>query len=221
MDTPTYSQAFELLRDLDQIYPVMTRLLSQSGDLTARDAREQCVRRICEVWSPTEFDTARAFARTFTSASAKLAPSHVEAMIYDVDHILRGEPYNCVVCGRERGLFCQGLADTQCAMIQYKRLIGEEQKMALTFDPTKIIGPGACNPPPKDEAVDHPAHYGGASDPYEVVKVAEAWGFDQDAYLFNVLKYIARAGKKPGEDIVRDLKKAAWYLARKIMRLGA
>lgn len=66
------------------------------------------------------------------------------------------------------------------------------------------------------EAVDHPAHYGGADNPYEVIKVAEAWGFDKDAYLFNVLKYIARPGKG---NYLEDLKKARFYLDRKIAKL--
>jgi len=46
------------------------------------------------------------------------------------------------------------------------------------------------------EMVNHPDHYGGEENAYEVVKVAEAWGLDHDAYLFNVVKYVARAGKK-------------------------
>lgn len=66
------------------------------------------------------------------------------------------------------------------------------------------------------ENVDHPAYYGGAGNPYEVIKVAEAWGFDQNAYLFNVLKYIARPGKG---HTLEDLKKARWYLDRLIARL--
>lgn len=64
--------------------------------------------------------------------------------------------------------------------------------------------------------VDHPAHYGGADNPYEVIKVAEAWGFDQDAYLFQVLKYIGRPGKG---NYLEDLKKARWFLDRKIARM--
>lgn len=69
----------------------------------------------------------------------------------------------------------------------------------------------------KAEAVAHPSHYGGGDNPYEVIKVAEAWGFDKDSYLFNVLKYIARAGKKGTE--LQDHKKARFYLDRKITRL--
>lgn len=66
------------------------------------------------------------------------------------------------------------------------------------------------------EMVNHPDHYGGKENPYEVVKVAEAWGIDKDAYLFNVLKYIGRSGKKDDNPPLQDLKKALWYLNRRI-----
>lgn len=68
----------------------------------------------------------------------------------------------------------------------------------------------------KYEHVNHPNHYGGAENPYEVVKIAEATGLDKDAYLFNVLKYIVRSGKKNDNPPVQDLKKALWYLDRRI-----
>ena len=68
------------------------------------------------------------------------------------------------------------------------------------------------------ETVDHPAHYGGDT-VYEVVKVAEAWGLDKDAYLFNVLKYVARAEHKG--KMVEDLRKAAWYLDRRLAQMEA
>jgi hypothetical protein len=69
------------------------------------------------------------------------------------------------------------------------------------------------------EAVNHPNHYGGENNVYEVIKVCEAWGLDYDAYLFNVVKYVARAGKKVKEKEIEDLKKAAFYLERKIKNL--
>ncbi len=69
------------------------------------------------------------------------------------------------------------------------------------------------------EMVNGPAHYGGVDNPYEVIKVCEAWGLDKDAYLFNVAKYIARAGKKDPQKELEDLKKAAFYLNRKIENL--
>lgn len=64
------------------------------------------------------------------------------------------------------------------------------------------------------EAVNHPPHYGGADNPYEAIKVIEAWqlGF----CLGNTVKYLSRAGKKG--DALEDLKKARWYLDREIQR---
>lgn len=67
--------------------------------------------------------------------------------------------------------------------------------------------------------VSHPEHYGGKENVYEVVKVCENWGLDKDAYLFNVVKYVARAGKKYPEKELEDLKKAMFYLDRKIKNL--
>ena len=67
--------------------------------------------------------------------------------------------------------------------------------------------------------VNHPNHYGGELNPYEVIKVCENWGLDKDAYLFNVVKYVARAGKKDKTKEVEDLKKALFYLDRRIKLL--
>jgi hypothetical protein len=62
------------------------------------------------------------------------------------------------------------------------------------------------------EQVNHPNHYGGGENPYEAIKVIEAW--DLGFNLGNVVKYLSRAGKK-GETL-EDLRKAAWYLNREI-----
>lgn len=66
----------------------------------------------------------------------------------------------------------------------------------------------------KKEVVNNPSHYGGADDPYETIKVIEAWqlGFN----LGNTVKYLSRAGKK-GAALI-DLRKAAWYLDREIAK---
>ena len=69
----------------------------------------------------------------------------------------------------------------------------------------------------KNEAVNHPAHYGGENNPYEAIKVIEAW--DADFCIGNTLKYLARAGKKNGQSSLQDLQKAKWYLDRKIQQL--
>lgn len=62
------------------------------------------------------------------------------------------------------------------------------------------------------ETVNHPAHYGGADNPYEAIKVIEAWKLNFN--LGNTVKYISRAEKKGAT--LEDLKKVAWYLAREI-----
>ena len=66
------------------------------------------------------------------------------------------------------------------------------------------------------DIVDHPDHYGGADNPYEAIKVIDAWGLGFS--LGNALKYIARAGKKAGVSDVEDLKKAHWYIEHEIKR---
>lgn len=65
--------------------------------------------------------------------------------------------------------------------------------------------------------VNHPAHYGGEDNPYEAIKVIEAW--DLGFCLGNAVKYIARAGKKEPAKKIEDLQKAAWYINREIERL--
>jgi hypothetical protein len=60
--------------------------------------------------------------------------------------------------------------------------------------------------------VNHPSHYGGSENKYEAIRVIEAW--KSCFHIGNVLKYLSRAGKK-GEEL-EDLKKAMWYLKRKI-----
>jgi hypothetical protein len=67
----------------------------------------------------------------------------------------------------------------------------------------------------KMEAI-RPSHYGGADNPYEVFAVLEAWNLDKDFYLGNVIKYIARAGKKNPAKEKEDLQKALVYLRRRI-----
>jgi hypothetical protein len=67
------------------------------------------------------------------------------------------------------------------------------------------------------EAVHHPPHYGGKDDPYEAIKVIEAW--ELDFCTGNAVKYISRAGKKNPEKEIEDLEKAVWYLNRRLEQL--
>lgn len=61
-------------------------------------------------------------------------------------------------------------------------------------------------------AVDHPSHYGGADNPFEVIKVMEAWLTREQmigALKFTIYCYLARSDFKNGSE---DNAKAAWYV---------
>ena len=59
----------------------------------------------------------------------------------------------------------------------------------------------------------NPDHYKGDRQ-FEPIEVIEDWGLNYR--LGNALKYIARNGRKPGEDAREGLRKAIWYLEREI-----
>lgn len=67
----------------------------------------------------------------------------------------------------------------------------------------------------KEDQVNHPKHY--TDDKIEVIDFIEDknLGF----HLGNTVKYIARAGKKDPTKEIEDLRKAQWYLTRKIQQL--
>lgn len=70
----------------------------------------------------------------------------------------------------------------------------------------------------RKEWINHPQHYGGDVT-HETVKCLEAWGLEKDALLWTAAKYISRAGKKSKAKFIEDLKKAVWYINRRIAKL--
>lgn len=68
---------------------------------------------------------------------------------------------------------------------------------------------------PENDPVNYPSHY--TDGKIEVIDFIEDknLGF----CLGNAVKYIARAGKKDPSKEVEDLKKAAWYVARRIREI--
>jgi Protein of unknwon function (DUF3310) len=71
-------------------------------------------------------------------------------------------------------------------------------------------------------AIDHPAHYNsadaaclGCGRPIECIDVIEDLPFN----VASAMKYLWRAGIKPGETAGDDLGKASWYVARERDRL--
>tara|TARA_Y100000310_G_scaffold31179_1_gene29596 strand:+ start:2781 stop:3008 length:228 start_codon:yes stop_codon:yes gene_type:complete len=64
----------------------------------------------------------------------------------------------------------------------------------------------------------NPDHYRFAGSRYEFTRVMEAWGLIGDHFICQIMKYCLRSTRKPEQAVV-DLKKARWYLDRKIKRL--
>jgi len=67
----------------------------------------------------------------------------------------------------------------------------------------------------KFDPISRPAHY--TFSKVEVIEAIEAW--DLDYIRGNVVKYIARAGRKVEADELQDLLKCQWYLSRAIRNL--
>ena len=66
------------------------------------------------------------------------------------------------------------------------------------------------------EKINHPKHYGEHPARIECIDVIEPFCFN----LGSVIKYVWRAGLKPGEDDLDDLRKAEWYIKREIQRMS-
>jgi hypothetical protein len=90
----------------------------------------------------------------------------------------------------------------------------ETERLAEKYN-VKI--PAATPTEPDDyEKINRPQHYRisvGDGHPFDVIELIEALslGFE----LGNALKYLVRAGRKPGVSEVEDLRKAAYYLTRR------
>jgi hypothetical protein len=68
------------------------------------------------------------------------------------------------------------------------------------------------------DPINKPAHYADGRE-YEPIDVIADWQLNFD--LGNVVKYVSRAGRKPGSSAVSDLQKAAVYLQHAITALNA
>jgi len=94
------------------------------------------------------------------------------------------------------------------------RLRNEAQRFEIEYEKQRELNLGHVPKEPDD--VNSPTHY--TQHKWEVIDVLEEF-FPTDPLLFNVGKYILRHEYK--EDALKDLKKAAWYLARRIKKMEA
>lgn len=63
----------------------------------------------------------------------------------------------------------------------------------------------------------NPAHYADLGE-YSALHVTERW--ELGYHLGQTLKYVQRAGKRPDQSEITDLRKARWYLQRYLHKLA-
>jgi RecJ-like exonuclease len=107
----------------------------------------------------------------------------------------------CIICKGEGKIKVDGQENNTCKICGGAIVDDNVSRLCL------------CDMDKKDDKVNHPKHYTFGT--IEVIDVIEDWqlGFHEG----NCIKYIARA-KHKGNELV-DLKKAQWYLNRKIEQL--
>ncbi len=66
------------------------------------------------------------------------------------------------------------------------------------------------------EKINHPKHYNLHPSNVECIDIIECYSFN----VGSALKYLWRAGLKPGESALEDLRKAVWYVQREVDRLS-
>lgn len=64
----------------------------------------------------------------------------------------------------------------------------------------------------------NPKHYVGKSG-REVVDHLEDFGFENNAYRFQAMMYLFRAGRKNRKELKTDLRKAVWFIERELSLL--
>jgi hypothetical protein len=122
-------------------------------------------------------------------------------------------PY-CAQCGVEDGT----PHHSYCALFAEPPLKGPSLNLKEAV--TNVCGAAASLGEKRVERVNHPAHYGGGENPYETIKVLEAWFTIEELIGFckgNAIKYLSRAGKHvTGDSALQDAQKGRWYIDRMI-----
>ena len=65
------------------------------------------------------------------------------------------------------------------------------------------------------EEVNHPKHYNQHPSGIECIDIIEHFNFN----IGSAMKYLWRAGLKPGVKSITDLEKANWYITREISKI--
>jgi hypothetical protein len=127
----------------------------------------------------------------------------VEEKLRRLSEFCEGRPCSvCALCEKDEAFCDYTVKDFDAP----DRLINEDYNLVFCSDGE--IGEAKS----KDDPVNHPSHY--TDGKIEVIDFIEdkKLGF----CLGNAVKYIARAGKKDPTKEIEDLKKADWYVNRRI-----
>ncbi len=133
-------------------------------------------------------------------------------------HFLAGESFRSIVNSKERlpaYIFLSKINGEFC--FDASNAIPDDFRKDFLTPVENFIVNVSMMLPEKESIVLRPAHYGGANNPFEVIKVIDAWGLCFK--LGNAAKYIARAGLKDPNKEIEDLEKAITYIEMKVDEL--
>jgi len=95
------------------------------------------------------------------------------------------------------------------------RVVGSQSTDRSTSEGSRDLGEENSATVRQSEGVNHPAHYNQHPSGVEAIDIIEHMSFN----VGNAIKYLWRAGLKPGEATLKDIDKALWYLNRERERL--
>ena len=152
-------------------------------------------------------------------SSSKSERQHCPACNTDGEHVFSEIPvgadrlYRCINCGdthtRHAVVRVESTVAANAAILS-QRAVSERAVVpndAVTLVRESVKQARLAQPLDK---INKPAHYNYSD--LEPIDVIEKWNLP--FHLGSALKYLARAGRKPGEETVDDLDKLIWYVKR-------
>ena len=159
-------------------------------------------------------ESARAYILGIEERLRGLRHNDIADELKNVAKLLNGEMVLCEASGCNNQSVSNRSGDAMRVDQKLWGMIRAENmsETAPPVEPRRVKNQLASNP---DDPVNHPSHY--TSGDIEVLDAIEDWKLGY--HLGQVVKYVARSGKKDPSKEVEDLKKAQFYLNREISRL--
>lgn len=160
-------------------------------------------------------ETMKARPAVIISNNALNETSEVIEVAYLTTQPKKDLPTHVVIrsTGRPSTVLCEHIDHISTLLVgDYCGTCTEEEMRAIDAALLASLGIREQKKTKSHDAVNSPSHYAAGS--IEVIDFIEALGLN--FRLGNVIKYIARAGKKDPSKTVEDLKKALYYLQREV-----